>query len=154
MLNKIKYSSEINCTTISDWGRPWTYPLLFHAISRLVQNVVWDRGNWRSGRWCGTTDTEDCSAKCVFTIEKKQLRFTRAKGNHNSDPWIVKVFHTNMIGVHFWRNGLSLGASMERVDYKWGVYVPLSFPGWTDTIENSPRVSSQDIVYTDKKGNN
>lgn len=94
--------------------------------------------------------------KRVFTVEKKPLEFIRAKGNYNYDPRTVKVFHGNMceIEVHFWRNGLTPRGNLHMVDYTRGGCVPSYLPRWTDTIDNLILVRSEDIVYTDQKGNN
>lgn len=94
--------------------------------------------------------------KLFFIVEKKLLIFILGKGKYNSDLKTVKVFKSSMceILLHLWRNVLTLGGNLERVDYTRDGYIPFTLSGWKNNIDNISPVSSQDIVYTDEKGTN
>lgn len=93
--------------------------------------------------------------KRVFTVEKKPLKVIPAKWNYNCDPWTVNFFHTNMceIRVHFWRNGLTPGHNLGKVDYIRDEYVSSSLLGWAETIDNIHLVRPEYIVYKVPKWN-
>lgn len=94
--------------------------------------------------------------KHVLAVDKKPLKFILVKGNDNHDPRTVEVFHTNMweIGVHFLRNGSTLGGNLAQVDYALqSSNISLSVQGRTCTIDNIPSHSHEGIVYIARKGN-
>ena len=87
--------------------------------------------------------------KPVFGVENSPLRFTRARGNYMSDPRHLRFNHTCMgeIAVRFWKKGLTKKKMMEKLDYNAGGFIPSTLPGWTDTIDNIPRIPASEIIY-------
>lgn len=91
----------------------------------------------------------------MFTVEKKQLKFIRAKQNQNFDHRTIKLFHTNIceIRLDLWRYGLTLGCNLARVDYTRGAYVSSTLLRCTEEIDNISRLRTGEIFYKDLKGN-
>ena len=88
--------------------------------------------------------------KRVFTVEDIPLKFMRTKGYYNTTPAGRRLNHMSMgeIAMHAWKkNGVSYTDILNRVNYTAPPYVPSSFPGWTDTIDNIPRLPKNEVVY-------
>lgn len=94
--------------------------------------------------------------KKVFTVEQKPLKFLRAPGNFLSTPINGRLNHQSMMehAVHLWRNGKTAAENLDCVDYVRGGLVPSRYPGWTDTIDNIPRLVPMEKVHTDRKSKN
>lgn len=50
--------------------------------------------------------------------------------------------------------GLDGTVMLQRVDYNVSGYVPSTLPVWRDTMDNIPRISPADVVYSDEVGEN
>lgn len=92
----------------------------------------------------------------VFSVEQTPLKFIRAPGYYLSKPVGRRLTHTSMTeyAFHAWKNGISQAANLDRVDYNNGGFIPSRFPGWTDTIDNIPRLTPGEKVFTDKVSDN
>lgn len=90
----------------------------------------------------------------IFSVEHKPLKFFRANGNFLSNPEGRRLTHMCMVvtAVHLWRNGLSASATLDLVNYTRGCHVLSSLPGWTDTIDNIPRLTADEKAYTTEVG--
>jgi DNA modification methylase len=89
------------------------------------------------------------TSEVVFSVEQTPLKFTRARGFYNCHPKRRNVTHVSMteIAVHAWKRGPSHADIISRVDYSSPAFVPTSLPGWTDTINNIPRLAKQEAVF-------
>ena len=94
--------------------------------------------------------------KPVFTVESTPLKFIRARGNYQANPVGKRLTHASMVevAVHLWKNGLDGSDMLGKVDYSVGSYVPSTLPGWTDTIDNIPRIPAAEVVYSEEVGEN
>lgn len=90
--------------------------------------------------------------KPAFTVEKIPLKFIRSSGNFLHNPAGRRLTHMSMCEMAFpaWRNGKTVSESLQSVDYSRGGYITSSLPGWTDTIDNIPRLTTSEKIYTDK----
>lgn len=94
--------------------------------------------------------------KDVFMVEKVPLKLIRAKGNYNTEPRKLQVSKVYMddIGVHCCRRERYVTRKLEKVEFKMGAYVSYSHPGWTHTMENNHRLTTNEQVFCDERGNN
>lgn len=95
-------------------------------------------------------------SKKVFSVERTPLQFIRGRGNYKANPATKRLTHMSMgeLAVHVWRNGLEHNDMLQRVDYNLGGYVSSTLPGWTNTMDNIPRLPATEVVYGDVIGNN
>ena len=85
----------------------------------------------------------------IFSVEPTPLKFTRARGFYNRTPAARSVAHLSMteIALHAWKKGASQTEILKRLDYNAPAYVPTSLPGWTDTIDNIPRLPANEAIF-------
>lgn len=90
--------------------------------------------------------------KNVFTVEQNSLMSVRAINNYNDVPPVVRLTHTYMvdISVNLWGIIKTTMKTLEPVDYIWGGYIPSTLPSLADTVDNIPRLTPLEKVYTDK----
>jgi len=92
----------------------------------------------------------------AFNVERVPLHYTRARGNYKSDPRIRKVTHTSFQehALHFWKKGPSAADILRRVNYNAPQYTPSSLPGWTNVMDNIPRLPVNEVVYSTVRSDN
>lgn len=86
----------------------------------------------------------------AFVVEQTPLVFTRRRGHYTQDPRVRRLLHLNMheFGVHFWRVGLTNERALARVNYMSDRVLPCTHPGYTNAVDNVPRVPPHEVVYS------
>ena len=101
-------------------------------------------------------DKEVIVEKKPFEVERNPLYFQRAPGFYQATPSARRLTHlsTTEQAIHVWRTGCSAADNFSRVNYERGGFVPSRHKGYTDCIDNIPRLTPQEKVYTDEVNSN
>ena len=88
------------------------------------------------------------SATRTFHVEPIAKFFLRSPGCYNSHPGMKRLSHTSMVEqcVHFWKPCGREG--FEMVDYNSKGHIPSRFPGWTNVMDNIPRMERTEVIMT------
>lgn len=107
---------------------------------------------------CTMTETrilQVISKSPCLRLSRTSLLF-RANRNSFQKARIIRVDHKSMVenAVHLWCHGQSMSATLGRIDYNRGVYVPSTLPGCKSAIDNIPcRPTTIEKLYTANIGN-
>lgn len=90
----------------------------------------------------------------TFILDTTPLHYTRAPGHYKNNPIVRKLTHTSVdeYAVHFWRHGASFSECWARVDYQAVSDTPSSYPGFTNEMNNIPRIPWSEMVFKNQVG--
>ena len=85
----------------------------------------------------------------TFKVEKVPLQYVNSYGNYNRNPNLPSLTHMSMTqsAVHFWSAGLPYDQSLKTIDYSDKGFVQSSLPPTSNTTDNIPKLTGQEVVY-------
>ena len=91
--------------------------------------------------------------KPSFEVERIPLQYVRAPGAYNRNPLKRKLTHTSVTeaAIHFWKSGATGAQLLSRVDYLCSRDTPSHLPGFTNVMDNIPRLPIHEVVYGERR---